>query len=1010
MQIAAMFRHAGIAVLAASVSFAAAAHHLPDPLEATPTAAAQGAPLETQAGHVLRVTIDDRVAGVVLETYSLRLDDGRGIALKGDLAAGLQTGERIEVTGRRNGKAFFTTGLRRVAGPPPRGATSQKARRAELKGRLALLHVDHFDEERSEFVFEVHDAAGNAVPLALPALPEALQKDMQVSVAGETNADGSVVPDTITILALPSDAKAVVAKALKTNTVLVILMSFTDSPPLPFTQAQVQSVFAGGPGSGSVTEYFKEVSFGQQVLNPTITPWLPTNSATPAGCNYQSMATLGRNAANAAGYNVSGYQNVVYVFPQVSGCGWIGLAYVGAPGVWINGRNQISPYTHELGHNFGLLHAGSLRCGTNVIGGSCSVSEYGDPFGSMGNQTAMHYNAKQKLGLGWIPSGSVVTHATGTVTYTLSPIELGGQTTYAVKVPAASNRTYWLEYRQPIGFDAGMASYPNNGVQVRVGNPFETMCSGCDAWSNDTQLLDMTPATGSFTDAALVAGKSFTDSTYGVTFNVVGATSTAVTVQVTTGGSPPPPPPAPAATTTTASSSANPAAPGAAVTFTATVTGASPTGTVAFADNGKAISGCSAAALAGAGNTRTATCTTSQLAAGTHSIVATYSGNASNNGSSSPALSQVINTPPPATAGAWFDDAVPSGATLAGTSEGWSWVSNPAPFSGGLAHQSALLAGVHQHYFYGASATMSVVAGDTLYAYVYLDPANPPSEVMLQWFDGSWEHRAYWGANQIGWGTNNSSSRRYMGPLPATGQWVKLSVPAAQVGLEGRVVNGMAFTLYGGRATWDVAGRTAGGAASPTAGWIDDAVPAGAALAGTAESWNWVTTPTPYSGGLAHQSALVAGLHQHYFYGATATMSVVAGDTLYAYVYLDPLNPPSQVMLQWNDGSWEHRAYWGANQIGWGTNGTNSRRYMGPLPVSGQWVRLAVPASQVGLEGRVVNGMAFTLYNGRATWDVAGRTPSAGAISNWLDDMGASATPNLEAGRLPPWSRGRPAT
>jgi len=22
---------------------------------------------------------------------------------------------------------------------------------------------------------------------------------------------------------------------------------------------------------------------------------------------------------------------------------------------------------------------------------------------------------------------------------------------------------------------------------------------------------------------------------------------------------------------------------------------------------------------------------------------------------------------------------------------------------------------------------------------------------MLQWFDGSWEHRAYWGANFIGW-------------------------------------------------------------------------------------------------------------------------------------------------------------------------------------------------------------------------------------------------------------------
>jgi hypothetical protein len=46
-----------------------------------------------------------------------------------------------------------------------------------------------------------------------------------------------------------------------------------------------------------------------------------------------------------------------------------------------------------------------------------------------------------------------------------------------------------------------------------------------------------------------------------------------------------------------------------------------------------------------------------------------------------------------------------------------------------------------------------------------------------------------------------------MGPLPAAGQWVQLRVPASAVGLEGSTISGMAFTLYGGRATWDAAGR-----------------------------------------------------------------------------------------------------------------------------------------------------------------------------------------------------------
>jgi hypothetical protein len=45
---------------------------------------------------------------------------------------------------------------------------------------------------------------------------------------------------------------------------------------------------------------------------------------------------------------------------------------------------------------------------------------------------------------------------------------------------------------------------------------------------------------------------------------------------------------------------------------------------------------------------------------------------------------------------------------------------------------------------------------------------------------------------------------------------------------------------------------------------------------------------------------------------------------------------------------------------------------MGPLPPTGQWVKLEIPASQVGLEGRIVSGMAFTLYDGRAAWDYAG--------------------------------------
>ena len=156
--------------------------------------------------------------------------------------------------------------------------------------------------------------------------------------------------------------------------------------------------------------------------------------------------------------------------------------------------------------------------------------------------------------------------------------------------------------------------------------------------------------------------------------------------------------------------------------------------------------------------------------------------------------------------------------------------------------------------------------------------------------------------------------------------------------------------------------------------WVDDAVPAGAITNAIRDSWIWVTSnPTPYSGALAHQSAVEAGLHQHFFYAASATLSVSTGNVLFAYVYLDPANPPSEVMLEWSDFfDCQRRAYWGADRIDYGKNGTSSRRYMGPLPPAGQWVRLEVPASRVELEGFVLQGMSFILFDGRATWDDVG--------------------------------------
>jgi hypothetical protein len=99
----------------------------------------------------------------------------------------------------------------------------------------------------------------------------------------------------------------------------------------------------------------------------------------------------------------------------------------------------------------------------------------------------------------------------------------------------------------------------------------------------------------------------------------------------------------PPPSTTTLASSLNPSTVGTLVTFTATVAGTNPTGSVAFSSDGNGLAGCSAVVLTGSGNARTAACTSSALSQGTHSIIAAYAGDAGNAASSSSALSQVIN-------------------------------------------------------------------------------------------------------------------------------------------------------------------------------------------------------------------------------------------------------------------------------------------------------------------------------------------------------------------------------
>jgi len=480
----------------------------------------------------LRGASHERIVALVSE-------DGRALRLK--LAAGTQLadGASVAVAGRMSRGALLVD--RVELQPIAKASTGASA--ASVQGALQLFHADEFDTGWSEFIWRVQDDTGKRTTIRFAIAPDSLVPGMQVSVSGTS--DGSAItPTSVTVIAA-APVQALTPPTLNAPTpvsVLVILVKFTDTATEPFTPSAVLNTMnAAGTGVGP---YWNETSFGALSMSGTVTPWLRTSFATPTWCNasashpqsaYDMVETAGNQLAQAAGYNLASYRKIEYLFAKVSACGWAGLGEVGGVHAWSNQYNALWVIGHELGHTLGLGHANSLPCQSVVISTTCPVNrpEYGDPFNIMGNQRPMHVSAWQKNYLGWIPDAKVATWSGGTQTYLLSPLETAGGALYAVQIPAAYKRTYWLEYRQASGFDSGLSSFATatNGAIVHLnGLMHQSDRSEYGCWDNC--FLDMTASTSSMTDGALVVGSPYTDTYTGITLTAVARGAGGLTVTV----------------------------------------------------------------------------------------------------------------------------------------------------------------------------------------------------------------------------------------------------------------------------------------------------------------------------------------------------------------------------------------------------------------------------------------------------------------------------------------------
>ena len=410
---------------------------------------------------------------------------------------------------------------------------------AQFRGRYVIRFAEDLERDLVETTDMLELEDGSALELDFRGNRPDIHPGQYIRVLGERRggrievADGSAETDST----VPGIMTSVAANV--TKRVAIVLFNFSNNTSQPYTAAQAAGI--AFTNSNSVAVYYQSNSWNSVNLVGNVYGWFTIPDSSTAGCNYSTWASSANAAAVAAGIDLSStsYEHVVYAFPSTSSCGWSGLGNLPGRTSWLNGSGGMSLRTlaHELGHNFGTHHAstyncteGGLRVSLSATAANCTSSEYGDPFSIMGATTRRHTN-RSLTNFAWLPA-AYRQDVSQSGDYRLAPL-LAADGVQMIRVQRSSTSFLTLEVRVPAGpFDSFSTSDPVvNGVTLRL--------TGTDASRTQSQLIDATPSTTSFSDAPLPVGGTFVDPLTGVSVTTLAVSSTGADVRISF--VPPPP-------------------------------------------------------------------------------------------------------------------------------------------------------------------------------------------------------------------------------------------------------------------------------------------------------------------------------------------------------------------------------------------------------------------------------------------------------------------------------------
>ncbi len=432
-------------------------------------------------------------------------------------------------------------------------ATGSIESQGEWQGALTVVVDDDFSRGTSRQRYWI-ETFGDRVEVYFADHPNSLSSGHAVSVRGIRL--GKRMAAYLTSISPDAAANSTCGPIGEEKTAVLML----EFPGVPFpyalvTPSELHDMYFSS-SKPSLDGYLREASYGKTFATGDVFgPFMLDQNYDYATQQPDGLFAAIRAVDPTLDLTVYNHLVLIWPAPEVSGWGGVGELscehlstpsrgdFIGTYVILAVGTLQPYPVglaAHEAGHNLGLNHASSLDYAPLALGppGVDGVhQEYGDPFsimggGGEGEAFLAHFNAPHKAQLGWLDPASVLNVETDG-TFLLQPFENpAGVRALRIRRSPSADQWLWLEYRQPIGYDAGLAAVGDqqfSGALIHYEDP---------ALSQQrpyyTFLLDFTPNTPHvFTDAALAAGQAWSDPYGSLTIGVTTAGPSGLGVAVT---------------------------------------------------------------------------------------------------------------------------------------------------------------------------------------------------------------------------------------------------------------------------------------------------------------------------------------------------------------------------------------------------------------------------------------------------------------------------------------------